>query len=60
VIPCWVTLVVTMESHDLWAERESWLVGKVRNLCRVLWNWYISRAQGYERPRELHWFEILD
>jgi hypothetical protein len=25
-----------MESHDLWAERESRLVGKVCNLCRVL------------------------
>jgi hypothetical protein len=43
-----------MESHDLWAERESRLVGKVRNLCRVFENLYISRARGYERPRELH------
>jgi hypothetical protein len=34
-------------------------VGKECNLCRVLWNWYISRAHGYERPRELHWLEIL-
>jgi hypothetical protein len=42
-----------MESHDLWAERESRLVGKVRNLCRVYENLYISRAHGYERPREL-------
>jgi hypothetical protein len=25
----------------------------------VLWNWYISRARGYERPRELLWLEIL-
>jgi hypothetical protein len=25
-----------MGSHDLWAERESRLVGKVCNLCRVL------------------------
>jgi hypothetical protein len=33
-------------------------MGKVRNLCGVLWNWYISRARGYERPRELHWLEI--
>jgi hypothetical protein len=24
-----------MESHDLQTERESWLVGKVRNLYRV-------------------------
>jgi hypothetical protein len=24
----------------------------------VLWNWYISRARGYERPKELHWLEI--
>jgi hypothetical protein len=23
----------------------------------VLWNWYISRACGYERLRELHWLE---
>jgi hypothetical protein len=38
---------------------ESRLVGKVCNLCRVLWNWYISRAHGYERPWELHWLEIL-
>jgi hypothetical protein len=26
-----------MESHDLRVERESRLVGKVHNLCRVLW-----------------------
>jgi hypothetical protein len=25
-----------MGSHDLWAERESRLVGKVCNLCRLL------------------------
>jgi hypothetical protein len=25
-----------MESHDLWAEQESRLVGKVCDLCRVL------------------------
>jgi hypothetical protein len=25
-----------MESHDLWAEWESWLVGKMCDLCRVL------------------------
>jgi hypothetical protein len=25
-----------MESHDLWAERESRLVGKMCDLCRVL------------------------
>jgi hypothetical protein len=25
-----------MGSHDLWAEWESWLMGKVCNLCRVL------------------------
>jgi hypothetical protein len=29
----------------------------VCNLCGVLWNWYISRAHGYERPWELHWLE---
>ena len=46
-----------MESHDLRAERESRLVGKVHNLCRVFENWYISRARGYERPRELHWLD---
>jgi hypothetical protein len=34
-------------------------VRKVCNLCRVLWNWYISRVYGYERPWELHWLEIL-
>ena len=49
-----------MESHDLRAERESRLVGKVHNLCRVFENWYISRARGYERPRELQWLVILD
>jgi hypothetical protein len=48
-----------MESHDLRSERESRLVGKVRNLCRVYENWYISRARGYERPRELHWLVYL-
>jgi hypothetical protein len=42
-----------MESHDLRAERESRLVGKVRNLFKVFENLYISRARGYERPREL-------
>jgi hypothetical protein len=25
----------------------------------VFWNWYISHARGFERPRELHWLEIL-
>jgi hypothetical protein len=43
-----------MESPDLRAERESRLVGKVRNLCRVFENWYINCARGYERPKELH------
>jgi hypothetical protein len=33
---CQVTFVVTNGSHDLRAERESRLVGKVCNLCRVL------------------------
>jgi hypothetical protein len=32
------------------AEWESRLVGKVCDLCRVLKNWYISRARGYEQP----------
>jgi hypothetical protein len=49
-----------MESHDLRAERESRLVGKVHNLCKVFENWYISRARGYERPRELQWLVVLD
>lgn len=49
-----------MESHDLRAEWESRLVGKVHNLCRVFENWYISRARGYERPRELQWLVVLD
>ena len=49
-----------MESHDLRAERESRLVGKVHNLCRVFENWYISRARGYEWPRELQWLVVLD
>jgi hypothetical protein len=49
-----------MESHDLRAERESRLLGKVRNLCRVYENWYISRARGYERPSELQWLVVLD
>jgi hypothetical protein len=35
-------------------------MGKVCNLCRVFENWYISRARGYERPREIQWLEILD
>jgi hypothetical protein len=35
-------------------------VGKVHNLCRVFENWYISRARGYERPRELQWLVVLD
>jgi hypothetical protein len=35
-------------------------MGKVRNLCRVFENWYISRARGYERPRELQWLVVLD
>jgi hypothetical protein len=39
---------------------KSRLVGKVHNLCRVLENWYISRAHGYERPRELQWLVVLD
>jgi hypothetical protein len=34
-------------------------MGKVCNLCRVLWNWYISRAHGHERTWELLWLEIL-
>jgi hypothetical protein len=49
-----------MGSSSLRAERESWLVGKVHNLCRVYENWYISRAHGYERPRELQWLVVLD
>ena len=49
-----------MESHDLRAEWESRLVGKVHNLCRVFENWYISCAHGYERPRELQWLVIFD
>ena len=49
-----------MESHDLRAEWESRLVGKVHNLCRVFENWYISRARGSERPRELQWLVVLD
>jgi hypothetical protein len=49
-----------MGSSSLQAERESRLVGKVHNLCRVLENWYISRARGYERPRELQCLMVLD
>jgi hypothetical protein len=49
-----------MGSSSLRAERESRLVGKVHNLYRVLENWYISRARGYERPRELQWLVVLD
>jgi hypothetical protein len=49
-----------MGSSSLRAERESQLVGKVHNLCRVFENWYISRARGYERPRELQWLVVLD
>jgi hypothetical protein len=49
-----------MGSSSLRAERESQIVGKVHNLCRVFKNWYISGARGYERPRELQWLEILD
>jgi hypothetical protein len=49
-----------MESHDLRAKREPRLVGKVCNLCKVFENWYISRARGYERPRELKWLVVLD
>jgi hypothetical protein len=32
----------------------------VHNLCGVFENWYISRARGYERPRELQWLVVLD
>jgi hypothetical protein len=49
-----------MGSSSLRAERESRLVGKVHNLCRVFENWYIRRARGYERPRELQWLVVLD
>jgi hypothetical protein len=49
-----------MGSSSLRTERESRLVGKVHNLCRVFENRYISRARGYERPRELQRLVVLD
>jgi hypothetical protein len=39
-------------NHGLWV--------KCTTSAECMKNWYISRARGYEQPRELQWLVVLD